>query len=207
VHDQAVERAAAGQRVAVSLPRVAPSELPRGTALVQPGAYAATHRIDLDLQELDLVPARVTAHHGSAETLARFRRRNGVAELRLAAPLVAAVGDHVLLRTHTTVGAGVVLPRAERVAPAEPPIVRPPPQRDDGTVRLPGGLVIGRAQLDRAREIVVAECEREGTITLARARDLLGTSRRTAQALLERLDNEHVTLRIGDVRRLRIRRN
>jgi selenocysteine-specific elongation factor len=207
VHDEAVERAAAGQRVAVSLPRAAPSELPRGTALVEPGAYSATYRVDLDLQELDPVPAQVTAHHGSAETLARFRRRNGAAELRLAAPLVAVAGDRVLLRTHTTVGAGVVLPRAERVAPAEPPVVPPAPPPDDGTVRLPGGLVVDRAELDRAREIVVAECEREGTITLARARNLLGTSRRTAQALLERLDNEHVTLRIGDVRRLRIRRN
>jgi selenocysteine-specific elongation factor len=207
VHDEAVERAEAGQRVAVSLPRVSPSDLPRGTALVEPGAYSATHRVDLDLQELDLVPVRVTAHHGSAETLARFRRRNGVAELRLAAPLVAAVGDHVLLRTHTTVGAGVVLPRPERVSPAEQPVVRPPPPPDDGTVHLPGGLVVDRAELDRAREIVVAECEREGTITLARARDLLGTSRRTAQALLERLDSDHVTLRIGDVRRLRTRRN
>jgi selenocysteine-specific elongation factor len=54
--------------------------------------------------------------------------------------------------------------------------------------------------------VVVAECEREGTITLARARDLLGTSRKTAQAILERLDGDHVTLRVGDERRLRRRR-
>ena len=67
--------------------------------------------------------------------------------------------------------------------------------------------MLERAELDRARELVVAECEREGTLTLARARDLLGTSRRTAQAILERLDNDHVTLRIGDARRLRTRRN
>jgi selenocysteine-specific elongation factor len=72
-------------------------------------------------------------------------------------------------------------------------------------VRLPGDLVVELSELDRARGLVVAECEREGTITLARARDLLGTSRRTAQALLERLDNDKVTLRVGDVRRLRRR--
>jgi selenocysteine-specific elongation factor len=65
--------------------------------------------------------------------------------------------------------------------------------------------VVDRAELERARELVVAECEREGTITLARARDLLGTSRKLAQAILERLDGERVTLRVGDSRRLRRR--
>jgi selenocysteine-specific elongation factor len=70
---------------------------------------------------------------------------------------------------------------------------------------LPGGLVLDRAELERARELVVAECEREGTITLARARDLLGTSRKLAQAILERLDGDRITVRIGDSRRLRRR--
>jgi selenocysteine-specific elongation factor len=77
---------------------------------------------------------------------------------------------------------------------------------DDGKVRLPGGLALDRDEYERARDVVVAECEREGTITLARARDLLGTSRKTAQAILERLDGDHVTLRVGDERRLRRRR-
>jgi selenocysteine-specific elongation factor len=207
VHDQAVERAEAGQRVAVALPRVPPASLPRGIALVEPGAFPVTHRLDIRLEELDPVPLRVTVHHGSSETTARLRRRDGLAQLRLAAPLVAAPGDRVLLRAGTTLGAGVVLERVEPVQEAPPPVVRPPVPPDDGRVRLPGGLLLERAELVRARELVVAECEREGTITLARARDLLGTSRRTAQAILERLDNDHVTLRVGDVRRLRARRN
>jgi selenocysteine-specific elongation factor len=67
--------------------------------------------------------------------------------------------------------------------------------------------VLERAEFDRAQAVVVAECEREGTITLARARDLLGTSRRTAQAILERLDGDKVTLRVGAERRLRRRPN
>jgi selenocysteine-specific elongation factor len=204
VHDEAVERAEAGQRVAVALPHVSPASLPRGTALVEPGAFQVSHRLDLALEELEAVPARVTAHHGSAETPARVRRRDGLAQLLLAEPLVAAAGDRVLLRAGTTVGAGTVLERREPVPIAPPPAVRPaPPPPDDGRVRLPGGLAVDRAELDRAREIVVAECEREETITLARARDLLGTSRRVAQAVLERLDGERVTLRIGDSRRLR----
>jgi hypothetical protein len=98
-----------------------------------------------------------------------------------------------------------VLERPEPARPAPRAVARPAPPPDDGRVHLPGGPVLDRAELERAREAVVAECEREGTITLARARDLLGTSRRTAQAILERLDNDHVTLRIGDSRRLRRR--
>ncbi len=45
-----------------------------------------------------------------------------------------------------------------------------------------------------------------GQLTLAEARDLLGTSRRYAQALLEHMDSEGLTLRVGEARRLRSRR-
>jgi hypothetical protein len=45
----------------------------------------------------------------------------------------------------------------------------------------------------------------EGEITLPRARDLLGTSRKYAQALLEYLDAEHLTVRKGDAHVLRRR--
>ena len=44
---------------------------------------------------------------------------------------------------------------------------------------------------------------RDGAVTLASLRDELGTSRRYAQALLELLDAERVTLRVGDERVLR----
>jgi selenocysteine-specific elongation factor len=51
-----------------------------------------------------------------------------------------------------------------------------------------------------------AAMEDAGQMTLAEARDLLGTSRRYAQALLEHMDSEGLTLRVGDARRLRRRR-
>lgn len=95
-----------------------------------------------------------------------------------------------------------------RPVPAEPPSPPPAPRRvipEDGRVRLPGGVVLERDEFEQARSVVVAECEQAGTITLARARDILGTSRRTAQAILERLDGDKVTLRVGDERRLRRR--
>jgi selenocysteine-specific elongation factor len=98
---------------------------------------------------------------------------------------------------------------ALRASPSSPPL--------NGA--LPGELV---AYLEAAGEVVRAGdvtfaagayaemaaavtgrlCER-GTITLAEVRDMFGTSRRYAQALLERLDADRVTKRDGDVRVLR----
>jgi selenocysteine-specific elongation factor len=205
VHDAPVERADAGQRVALALPGVQPAQLPRGTALVEPGTFELLRRLDVALEELEPMPPRVTAHHGSAATPARLHRGDESTQLRLRDLVVAAPGDRVLLRTSKTVGAATVLDRA---APEPEPVPAAPPRRslpDDGRVRLPGGFVLERDEYERAREVVVTECEREGTITLARARDLLGTSRKTAQAILERLDGDHVTLRVGDARRLRRR--
>jgi selenocysteine-specific elongation factor len=49
----------------------------------------------------------------------------------------------------------------------------------------------------------VKELERVDRITLARFRDLLDTSRKTAQLLLERFDADGVTRRVGDERVLR----
>jgi hypothetical protein len=70
-------------------------------------------------------------------------------------------------------------------------------------VRLGDGFAVGREAFDRARAVLVEECGRAGSITLGRFRDLLGTSRRPAQLLLERLDADGVTRRVGDERVLR----
>ena len=48
--------------------------------------------------------------------------------------------------------------------------------------------------------------EQEGTITAAQVRDLFDTSRKFALAFLEHLDQEGITVREGDFRRLRARR-
>jgi selenocysteine-specific elongation factor len=70
-------------------------------------------------------------------------------------------------------------------------------------VRLGDGYVVGAGSFDVARDLVLVECAAEGGITLARFRDLAGTGRRDAQLLLERLDAEGLTRRVGDLRRLR----
>ena len=121
VHDRPAARAEAGQRVAVALPGIERSELRRGDALVAPAAYPSSYRLDVELDELAEIPGRVQVHHGTASVVARVVRVGArFAQLRLAAPVVAARGDRVVLRAETTVGGGRVIdPAPPRHASAE----------------------------------------------------------------------------------------
>jgi selenocysteine-specific elongation factor len=70
-------------------------------------------------------------------------------------------------------------------------------------VRVGDGLAVSPSAYEQARAALVAELERTGRVTLARFRDLLGVSRKTAQLLLERFDTDGLTRRVGDERVLR----
>ena len=351
VHDLPVERASAGQRVAVNLPGVERSDVRRGDALVATGAFPCSYRLEVALEELEPIAdgARLTVHHGTSRIPARVVRVGGEhAQLRLAAPVVAARGDRVVLRDATTVGGAIVLdpapPRgrdAERdrllgqgdprsivralvhepvrvealagrallgeaeleegldavrvvdgwafadawleetaavaeerlraraeeapldpglslaellpAAPWAPVVVAQLPfERRGGAVYLPGtaasvgsraqaaaaleatladtglaatrvsdadlarfleaegrlirlgdGFAVGAGAYEVARDIVLGECGTAGEISLARFRDLAGVGRRDAQLLLERMDVDGVTRRVGDRRVLR----
>jgi selenocysteine-specific elongation factor len=347
VHDQRVERADAGQRVAVGLVGVERSALRRGQALVERGAFPVGFRLDVRLDGDDFAPTS-TVHIGTAAIPTRIVRDGNYGQLRLSEAVVAARGDRIVLRTRTTIGGGVVLdpapPRGldfERLALLDGGdakaivrhLVREPTTADalrarglltaaelesglaglaqtdnfyyrpewldaqreavaqrlteqaaatpldpgvslselfagkpwgaaiaplldlevrDGRaylaggagalgdrtaeaarieaalvaagpaglrmddlelarflesrgrlVRLPGGHAVSPAAYEQARGAAVAECERAGSIELARFRDLLRISRRPAQLLLERLDVDGVTRRAGDARVLR----
>ena len=328
VHDRAVDRAGAGQRVAVALPGVERQELRRGDALVTPGAFAASYRLDVALEAEGELPARVHVHHGTADVVARVAPAGpGFAQLRLAEPVVAARGDRVVLRAGTTVGGGRVLDpapprhadparmellergdlaatvhapvredelrrlgggaltglehaggwvfsqawleelravfeqRLDAADPLDPGVPAPPepwagaveplldlerrgaklyrrgasaelgeraaaaaaleaelglePVKVDDAVlaryleeqgrlvRVGDGLAVSTDAFGQARAALVTECQAAGGITLARFRDLLGVGRKTAQLLLERLDADGVTRRVGDERVLR----
>ena len=72
------------------------------------------------------------------------------------------------------------------------------------TGRSPGdGFAVGPGAYEVACDLVVTECTTAGEITLARFRDLAGVGRRDAQLLLERMDVDGATRRLGDRRILR----
>ncbi|TML30762.1 MAG: selenocysteine-specific translation elongation factor [Actinobacteria bacterium] len=119
VHDNPVERALAGQRVAVNLVGVGRTEVARGDVLVARGAdFAPSYVLDaqLDLGEARHELARggrVQVHHGTREAPARVAALGGrFFQLRLERPLVAAAGDRLVVRRIAppdTLGGGVVL--------------------------------------------------------------------------------------------------
>ena len=76
-------------------------------------------------------------------------------------------------------------------------------ESEGALVRLGDGFVVSTSAYEKARALVVAECTAAGEIVLARFRDLAGVGRRDAQLLLERLDEDGVTRRLGDRRILR----
>ena len=70
-------------------------------------------------------------------------------------------------------------------------------------VRVADGVVFGAKAYAAIEARLVDEMRGGRAITLAQVRDLLGTSRRYAQALLEHLDERRITVRVGDERVLR----
>jgi selenocysteine-specific elongation factor len=132
VHDEPVERAAAGQRVAVNLTGVARDELTRGDVLAGiETALAPTYRIDAAIRLPPDVDHgdRVQVHHGTRETPARLAALGGrYWQLRLEQPLVPGAGDRVVVRRVAppdTLGGGVVLdPAPPRHGPSRDLLAR-----------------------------------------------------------------------------------
>jgi selenocysteine-specific elongation factor len=152
VHDRAVERAEAGQRVALALVGVERTQVRRGQTAATPGTLPRSYRLDCRLRVLPSAarPLRhgelVTVHHGTAETPVTVVLRDapelrpgaeGDAQLRLRRQVSAAAGDRVILRLtspQVTVAGGTVIdpapPRRRMPAPApEAARPEPPPER------------------------------------------------------------------------------
>ena len=67
-------------------------------------------------------------------------------------------------------------------------------------VRATDGVVFDAVTWERLLGLVIAHLRSTGTVTVAQTRDLLGTSRKYALAVLEHLDDGKVTRRQGDER-------
>ncbi len=138
VHDEPVERAPAGQRVALNLVGVGWRDLGRGDVVVAGGAapeptYLVDAALTLEPGARPLLRgARLHVHHGTREAPARLHPLEGeelrpgeraFAQLRLEAPLVPAAGDRLILRQLAppdTVGGGVVVdPHPRKHGPSQ----------------------------------------------------------------------------------------
>jgi selenocysteine-specific elongation factor len=131
VHGKSVDRATAGQRTAVNLAGVEPSQVHRGMVLAEVGRFRAATRLDCSYEMVPgakpLKPrARVHFHSGSAEVQAEIRKLepDSHARIVLRHPMLILPGDRFILRAGfplQTVGGGSVLA-------IDPPRKRPPMQ-------------------------------------------------------------------------------
>jgi selenocysteine-specific elongation factor len=134
VHDQPLDRAPAGQRVAVNLSGTSVDEIERGDVLVSgDGGARATYRVDAELEfAADAEPehgSRVQIHHGTREAAARLAWLGGrFWQVRLEQPIVPAAGDRLVVRQVAppdTLGGGRVLdPRPRRHGPSRDTLAR-----------------------------------------------------------------------------------
>ena len=126
-HGEVVERLGPGHRVAVNLSGLSHHELERGHAVVMPGRWVSTSRVDASLHILAALDHDVSrrgayaVHIGSAEVPCRLRvlgpdaldpGGEGFVRLHLATPLALQPGDRYVLREHgreETVGGGEIL--------------------------------------------------------------------------------------------------
>jgi len=70
-------------------------------------------------------------------------------------------------------------------------------------VRVGDGVAFSAAAYQDMTGRIVSHLREHKTITLAQVRDMFGTSRKYAQALVEHMDGQHITRRTGDERALR----
>jgi selenocysteine-specific elongation factor len=147
VHDRPVERAAAGQRVALNLVGVEVGDLARGDVVTgRDGDLRPSYVVDAQLSLSEPPAGRVQVHHGTRESPARVAALGErFFQLRLERPLIAAAGDRLVVRRVAppdTLGGGVVvepgarkhgpsgehLARLERLARGEPAEPEPEPE-------------------------------------------------------------------------------
>ncbi|MGH9148651.1 MAG: SelB C-terminal domain-containing protein, partial [Vicinamibacterales bacterium] len=76
-------------------------------------------------------------------------------------------------------------------------------ERERSIVRVAPDLYFLRESVDRVRSDLYKHLADKGAITPTAFRDLFGTSRKYTIPLLEYFDREGLTIRVGDMRRLR----
>lgn len=127
VHDHDIQKALAGQRVALNLANIEKSEVRRGGVIASPGYYQTTRLLDASLELLQGAPRPLKnldpVHFflGTARVVAQLQLLDcdellpggkAMVQCRLHHPLVADRGDRFIIRSYspmTTIGGGRVL--------------------------------------------------------------------------------------------------
>jgi selenocysteine-specific elongation factor len=142
VHDRALQRAVAGQRVALNLAGIAREEVQRGDVVTTAPGLEPTYLVDVRVELLPGATAlksgtRVHLHHGTRETPARVTALEretiepaspAFAQLRMERAIVPLAGDRFVLRRiapQDTIGGGVVVDaRPRKHGPGRAHLVR-----------------------------------------------------------------------------------
>lgn len=127
VHNQAVEKVEAGQRVAVNLAGIEHGEVERGDVLTEEGGFVPTQRIDVLFQLLEETPSplkkfsRIRFHQGTIERMGRvvlldreeiLPGEEVYLQLILEKPVVVQKNDNFVLRSYSpahTIGGGKII--------------------------------------------------------------------------------------------------
>lgn len=126
VHNNKMERAFAGQRVAINLSDLEVWQISRGSVVCSVNSFKASFRIDIKLSLLPEVKvlknrSRIRVYLGTSETIARVilleredlkGGQSVYAQLVLETPLVADKKDHLVIRSYSpmnTIGGGFVI--------------------------------------------------------------------------------------------------
>jgi selenocysteine-specific elongation factor len=110
VHDQPVDRAESGQRVALNLVGPDRDAIERGDVICSPASgLRPSYRLDVRVVTplgVGERPRRVQVHHGTRRAAARMvpLDQTGLSQLRLESPLIAQAGDRFVLRSIARVG-------------------------------------------------------------------------------------------------------
>jgi selenocysteine-specific elongation factor len=126
-HNQAAQRAVAGQRTAVNLQGVEKDQLSRGDTIVNPGFFKPTKTLDAKLDLLKRAPrgiktgSRIRFYNSTQEAIGRITvlgtnqlapGEEAFVQLRLEQPVIIQHGDRYILRFYSpmeTLGGGMVL--------------------------------------------------------------------------------------------------
>ena len=189
VHGVAADAASPGQRVAVNLRGLEPSQAPRGAALATPGVLAPADWLSVEVRATPSAPPLRTGVElnllfGSAEVGARLRLLDrdvlapgatALAQLHLARSEALPARERFVLRLPSpaaTVGGGQVLdPTARRLRRKDP-------------VDLARLEALARATPAQVVQLTLSEAAAKGE-TLSRLASLAGLSPARTQALLE----------------------